>query len=176
MRHPLLVAVQEAAVEHGLACLRFDLRGVGESTGRWDRGRGEVRDVAAATTWLADDLDRAPVVLGGWSFGAATSLHAAATVAAAGWFGIALPIGRGDLDIPAVDATLLDAVAPRLLVHGTRDDLAPHGAVVDLADATSTPLVELGADHFFLGQAPRVAAAVAGFARDAVAAATEGHR
>ena len=42
------VAVTDGLVAHGVGVLRFGFRGVGESEGSHDAGRGEVEDVAAA--------------------------------------------------------------------------------------------------------------------------------
>lgn len=60
----------KALEDSGVACLRFNFRGVGGSEGRSDGQGGEVDDVLAAVAWL--QAERAPesLILGGYSFGA----------------------------------------------------------------------------------------------------------
>lgn len=64
----------------------------------------------------------------------------------------------------------LDAVAafdripvPVQVVYGTRDDIADWKPVVERAREYHQPVVEFAADHFFVGQEDKVAAAVADF-------------
>ena len=49
--------------------LRFNFRGVGESTGMYDEGRGEMQDILSACEFLKDQ-DVEKIILVGYSFGA----------------------------------------------------------------------------------------------------------
>jgi hypothetical protein len=60
----------------GLPVLRFNFRGTGLSAGEHDFGRGEIEDVRTALEWLYAEF-RLPIVLAGFSFGAAVGLQAA---------------------------------------------------------------------------------------------------
>ena len=60
-----------------VACVRFNFRGVGRSTGQHDHGRGEVDDAAAALQWLAEQTPGAPLYASGFSFGSRTALKLA---------------------------------------------------------------------------------------------------
>jgi alpha/beta superfamily hydrolase len=55
---------------HGVACLRFNFRGVGASTGSHDGNGGEVDDLLAAIDWLNAEHAPEGLTLAGYSFGA----------------------------------------------------------------------------------------------------------
>ena len=69
MHDAVVDTVDGVARRHGFATLRFNFRGVGASTGRFDNGVGEVDDLLAALTWLRDRSGTLPVWLAGYSFG-----------------------------------------------------------------------------------------------------------
>ena len=65
----------------GFTTLKFNFRGVGGSTGRYDGGAGEMRDVASACLFLKEHTgDRERLVLAGYSFGAWVCARAASGV------------------------------------------------------------------------------------------------
>ena len=79
MDSPVVVAAAEACAGQGLATLRFNFRGVGDSGGAWDEGRGEQDDVRAALALLRQRLQpTARLALAGYSFGASMSSRVAA--------------------------------------------------------------------------------------------------
>ncbi len=49
-----------AARRHGFATLKFNFRGVGDSTGHFDNGVGEVDDLLSALAWLRDRVGPMP--------------------------------------------------------------------------------------------------------------------
>lgn len=166
MRHPLLEEIAAQAVAANLDVLRFNFRGIGDSEGTWDRGRGEGNDVAAAMEWAAA---HGPPIAGvtGWSFGAAMALvwHAEAK-STVPYVGIAPPtdsVLTPDLPDPGELAA-----APRLFIVGNRDQF------VD-ADELEAYASEIGAatkrydtaDHFFIFRHNRVASDVVTFVTDA---------
>lgn len=61
----------------GVACVRFNFRGVGRSTGQHDEGRGEVDDAQAALEWLSAQVPSVPLYASGFSFGSRTALKLA---------------------------------------------------------------------------------------------------
>lgn len=71
------VAVSRALARHGLACLRFDFTGLGESGGEFGEAgfENDVADVAAAATWLGNRYS-GPMLLIGHSLGGAAVLDA----------------------------------------------------------------------------------------------------
>jgi hypothetical protein len=150
-----LVAVSDALGERGVDCLRFDY-------GPWDEGRGERRDARNAVAWARQRYDH--VGLFGFSFGGAIALLTAADhgddVAA-----VSALAPAGQLVVDGHDAVwALDHVAvPVQVVYATRDDTAEWEAVVERARERGCETVEMSADHFFVGQAPKVARHVAEF-------------
>jgi alpha/beta superfamily hydrolase len=125
-----------ALVERGYEAWRPNFRGVGESEGRFDEGRGEVDDLASVLARL-----QRPVVLAGFSFGAAMQARLAQ---AAGTERLVLVgVAVTGFEVPAVPAGTL-------VIHGERDETIPLAAVLDWARPQELPvLVVPGAEHFF---------------------------
>lgn len=163
----LVPLMQRALVHRGFTTLRFDFRGAGQSGGRFGAGVGELHDLAAAIDQVRSHGD-GPLLLTGWSFGAAVSLrHAVEHDDVAAWLGVALPLGFEDLGIPRVRAPELQAVdRPLCFVHGTADDVARIYRVRALAEVAPTAeLVSIeGGDHFLHQHRREVEEAVATFA------------
>lgn len=76
MEHPLVTAICRTAAGRGIASLRFDFRGVGESQGSFTNGVAEQDDLRAAfeITRLLPRIDRKRLALVGYSFGASVVL------------------------------------------------------------------------------------------------------
>lgn len=134
----------------GLAVLRFNFRGVGRSEGVHDDGIGEQDDVRAALDQMHERFAGQPLVLGGFSFGAAMALRVAA---------------RDDrvravlvLGFPSSMSTALQSFGargrPLLFVQGERDTLGPAAALSETVCALPEPrqlVIVPAADHFFTG-------------------------
>ena len=149
-----LTAVSEALTESGIACLRFDY-------GDWDEGYGEREDARNALRWARDRYDRVGVF--GFSFGGAMAALAAATVdPQPDAVSLLAPASRLAADLDAADA-LGHVDAPVQVVYGTRDDTADWEPVVEAVREMDGELVELEADHFFIGRHDRIGERVADF-------------
>jgi alpha/beta superfamily hydrolase len=143
----VVYTLARALVELGCVALRPNFRGVGESEGHHDAGRGEVDDLAAALEWGAQRFGTLPVSLAGYSFGAAVLTHLAARLVDAG-----TPPARMVLVGPAITGGRARSAVPRgtLVIHGESDDTIPLAAVLDWARPQDLPVVVIpGADHFF---------------------------
>lgn len=70
MNNKVVTTATRAAASLGLSTLRFNFRGVGDSPGEHDHGKGEVDDVLAALTFAKQELGWNKIYLGGFSFGA----------------------------------------------------------------------------------------------------------
>ena len=145
---------------HGVACLRFNFRGVEGSGGTWDEGRGERGDVAAAVHALAAKARTdQPLLLAGWSFGADMALSTD-DPRVAGWLAIAPPLYfAADPDAVGRDPR------PKHLVLGERDQVSAPDAVRAATAAWEAMTIEVvgGADHFFIGRTDRVVTAARDF-------------
>jgi alpha/beta superfamily hydrolase len=160
MRSIVIGALFEALPAVGITCLRFNFRGVEQSTGVHDDGRGELLDVQAAIDALAAAIpDGLPLVLAGWSFGADMAL-ATHDDRLAGWLAIAPPL-RFAADFSAV------AADPRRkqLVLGQHDEFRDPASVVEATEDWVATEIEViaGASHFFVGRTDRVVDAARAF-------------
>lgn len=150
-----LRAVSDALVERGIDCLRIDY-------GPWAGGEGEVRDARASIRHCREELGYDRVGLFGYSFGGAVALLAAEGGAEPAAVSALAPAHRLAADLDAATAAGSLAV-PTQVVAGTRDTTVEWGPVVDAVRKRGGDVVELPADHFFIGQAGKVGDAVAPF-------------
>ena len=158
MTAPLMTQLANHLSQAGVAVLRFNFRGVGESGGTFDGGVGEVEDVAAAMAEARrrhPDADR--LGLGGWSFGAATALRWTAVAGSSvPYVGIAPPLG-GELTPPLPQPDELPA-ARRTFILGDRDQYVTTKELQAYANAINARLeVVAGSDHFFYFREEKVA-------------------
>ncbi len=176
MRSLVISVLFEALPPLGVACLRFNYRGVENSTGAYGEGVGERLDVLAALDGLnksrgAEVLvgrPEIPIGLIGWSFGAdmALSTH---DPRVAGWMGIALPMRFIGTDDRGVQPRGIDAVAddtrPKLLALAQHDEFRDAEWVIEATREWTNTRVEVvaGASHFFVGRTDRLVALATGF-------------
>ncbi len=126
-----------AFVELGYQTWRPNFRGVGQTEGAHDEGRGELDDLHA----ILKSLDPGSPVLAGFSFGAAVVGQLSRRVEPERMVLVGLGVTR--LPVPRVPAGTL-------VIHGENDDTVPLAAVLDWARPQDLPVVLVpGADHFF---------------------------
>ena len=163
MDNPVVVVVCLALARRGIATLRFNFRGVGQSQGQYSGGDGEVTDARAALAFLgsSDDINGSRVGIAGYSFGASIALEAAAQQPLARAVAtIACPapsLGEGELH---------PMNKPKLFVTGDLDHAVPLDQFNLLVQRFAEPKkvhVISGADHFLRGQENVVATAVVDF-------------
>jgi len=154
---PRLRAVTDPLRDAGVATLRFDY-------GSWDEGRGERSDARSAIRWASDRY--ATVGCFGYSFGGAIAILAAADAdPAPAAVSVLAPTAHLSTDLDAT--TALESVAsPVQVVVGTRDETADWQPVADRARALGHDVVELPADHHFVGQHDRIRETVVPFLLD----------
>lgn len=108
----------------GSASLRFNFRGVGKSQGEFDNGVGEQADVLAITSWLQQHYPKAPLWLGGFSFGGYVSLMVHARINPARLLVVA-PAVELYPDMQQVQVQTRDWI----LVQGGQDEIVSPPAV-----------------------------------------------
>ena len=137
--------------------LRFNFRGVGLSQGV-HHGTAESGDVEAAINWLVNAY-KLPVIVVGFSFGAAMALHAACSPGGEGnsplraLVALGLPIQADGRDYNY--SFLKDCSIPKLFLSGERDQYATVASLIQVVAEVPEPkrLVFVpAADHFFSGQ------------------------
>jgi alpha/beta superfamily hydrolase len=141
--------IARALLVHGFSCWRPDFRGVGESAGSYDAGRGETEDllaVVAAARAAEPDGQLLPLVLAGFSFGSFVQSRVARRLAEAHQ-----PASRLVFVGTAASRFEVEPVpADTLVIHGEVDDTVPLAAVLDWARPQELPVIVIpGADHFF---------------------------
>jgi uncharacterized protein len=128
-------------VELGYVSLRPNFRGVGASEGAHDEGRGETEDLLSVVARLGKDFGDLPLVLAGFSFGAAVQTQVAQRTRPSRVVLVGVAVGRFPSETVPSDS---------IVIHGERDDTVPLAKVLDWARPQELPVVVIpGADHFF---------------------------
>jgi uncharacterized protein len=145
MENKVVTTLGRAAVACGLAAVRFNFRGVGQSAGEFDEGRGELQDLLAVYRW-ARTWQQGPVYLAGFSFGAFVAAMADTQLRAQGDAPQRLFLAgtaTSRFAVPVVDSSTI-------VVHGEQDDVVPLTSVMDWACTQGLPVVVIpGASHYF---------------------------
>jgi len=127
----------------GYAAVRFNFRGVGESDGVFDDGRGELEDLLAVGDFAHERFGNVAGALAGFSFGSFVAAAAASRLKPRHLVLIAPAVGR----FPVAEVQ-----ADTLVVHGEKDDVVLLADVLDWARPQNLPVVVFpGAGHFFHG-------------------------
>ncbi len=131
-------------IELGYVAIRPNFRGVGETEGTYDEGRGELEDLATVLAWAQARFGGAtpvPPVLAGFSFGSFVQTHLAERVTPERMVLVGIAVRRFDAR-PVPKGTLI--------IHGEVDETVPLADVLDWARPQDLPVIVIpGADHFF---------------------------
>ncbi len=172
LHNKVVFHTMKALNSFGFPVLRFNFRGAGLSQGEHDNGIGEVDDVRSALDWLDQEF-HLPLIVAGFSFGAAVGLRAACPDSRAqDVIGIGLPVVA--VDDRAYNFDFLQSCAkPKLFVSGARDHFGPRAklerVVASLSEPKKLVLIE-GADHFFEGRLRELRETIAAWIRETVGA------
>ena len=155
----------KALQEQGLAVLRFNFRGVGTSEGLHDHAKGEQDDASAALDEVERRFPGRPLVLGGFSFGAAVALLVGARQAR-----VRALVALGyPFRIVTDTAFLAELVTPRLFVQGENDEFGGAGPIRALVLPLPEPkrlVIIAGSDHFFTGHEGELQRQIASWAAE----------
>ena len=153
MANKVVHIVADSLNKLGVATLRFNFRGVGHSTGRYDNGQGEINDLQAVVAWFKERYPTSPLWLAGFSFGSYVAFTAHKKVQAERLLLVAPPVGRFPFDADhGVDI-------PWLVIQGGKDDVvSPQEVSVWVHRCPNRPHYEwfADADHFFHGRLNRI--------------------
>jgi alpha/beta superfamily hydrolase len=154
-----------------LPVLRFNFRGTGLSDGRHD-GLAESEDVLTALQWLRTEYNL-PIVVVGFSFGAAMALAAVCTKTLADIHALAalgLPTHASGRKYNY--SSLSGCALPKLFLSGDRDQFASKDELQQVADSAAGPKTLVfvpNADHFFTGRLESMQQALAQWLKEHVA-------
>jgi len=152
--------------------LRFNFRGTGLSEGQHD-GLAESEDIVAALDWLHAEF-ALPIIVAGFSFGAAMALAACCPDAPPKFNASLQALAALGLPTQALDRryrhpSLAACTLPKLFLSGDRDQFAPksdlQGAVASASEPKSLVLIP-GADHFFTGHLKAMQHALASWLKE----------
>lgn len=152
----VVTTVARACVQHGLAAVRPNFRGVGESAGEFDKSIGETEDMLALVAQVRErypEFAASPWVLGGFSFGTAVAAQTYAALAASGDPSLPRALMLMGPVVNRFERSATEVPADTLLVHGEVDDVVPLAEALEWARPRSLPVVVVpGASHFFHGK------------------------
>ncbi len=147
MHNKVVFRAAAALNDAELLTLRINFRGVGQSTGEHDEGRGERDDARAGLDYLEENYPGQEITLCGFSFGARVGLDVGmADERVARLISIGTPVDRYDFSF------LQECRKPILFVQGDRDEFGQVGRLRDLVAKIPGPAelkVIAGAGHFF---------------------------
>lgn len=149
MHNKVIFRAASALLAAGLITLRFNFRGVGQSTGTHDEGRGEGDDAKLALDYLAERYPALPITLCGFSFGARVGMEVGLSDARVSrLISIGTPVDKYDFSF------LTACRKPILFVHGEQDEYGEAGKLRSLVaevarNADAQLVVVPGVGHFF---------------------------
>jgi alpha/beta superfamily hydrolase len=161
MHNKVVFRAASALNDAGLVTLRINFRGVGQSTGEHDEGRGELEDVRAGLRYLTENFSSQPITLCGFSFGARVGLEVGISdERVRDLISIGTPVDKYDFGF------FESCSKPVLLVHGDRDEFGSMPRLLDLVGRIRqhNPEVELqvikDSGHFFEGHLDELKSAI----------------
>lgn len=150
MHNKVVFRAAAGLLDAGLVTLRFNYRGVGQSTGTHDEGRGEQDDIRTALDYLSENYPNLPITFAGFSFGSRFGTEVSMTdERVVRLISIGTPVDKyGDYDF------LRNLKKPILFVHGDKDEF---GSVENLKklveslppEAEAELVVFENSGHFF---------------------------
>jgi len=154
MDNKVVTTLARCAHELRVPSIRFNLRGVGNSVGTFDEGRGEVLDTQAVIDYGRSRWPQATLWLGGFSFGGRVALRAStgARVGHVARLVTVAPAFSGDYASPQ---EVRAPECPWLIVQGDADEVINPVVNIDWASRIkpAPQLVVLpSVGHFFHGQ------------------------
>ncbi len=164
MHNKVVFRAAKALNESGFETLRFNFRGVGQSTGEHDEGRGECDDARVALDYLLETQPNArEVIIVGFSFGSIVGLRVGCSDERVDrLIAIGAPARMGNLDF------LGRCLKTKLFIHGVEDNIAPLAPLEEFLatlPADNNLRIEriAGAGHFFDDQAVKLTQAIKDF-------------
>ncbi|KLT22479.1 alpha/beta superfamily hydrolase [Wolbachia endosymbiont of Armadillidium vulgare str. wVulC] len=129
MDSKIIHSIYESFIDNNFSALTINFRGVGKSTGTFDKGIGELTDAAVAIDWLQEhNSNNVPIWVVGFSFGA--------------WVAMQLTMRRPEivsfvaLSLPATKydfSFLSPCPVPGLIIQSNNDTISEEGDVTELA-------------------------------------------
>lgn len=159
MNNKVVTTMYRFARDSGMHVVRFNFRGVGQSTGEHDYAEGEVVDAMTVLQWIAEQTNARKLWLGGFSFGGYVTARVAEQVLEAAhiWGLDDFGVSKIALIAPSVeknDSTDIDLPADKTFeIYGNADEVIAPENMQAFADRLGIAVsVVDGAGHFFHGR------------------------
>ncbi len=131
MHNKVVTMAARALRESGIDTVRFNFRGVGASSGKFDNGQGEADDLRAVVAWVRQQRPQAQLWLAGFSFGSYITLKCADELKPAMVVSIAPPAAGRSWDFSAI----VPPQCPWLVIQGEADEIVDPQAVYAWIDS-----------------------------------------
>lgn len=159
MDNKVVQTLARAFVQTGWTALRFNFRGIGQSAGVYDEGRGEAEDLRTLIGQLAPT--GSALAIAGFSFGSFVASQVLGEAAQSHDLQKIVMVGTAAsrFSVANIPADLHEKL---LVVHGEQDDTVLLASVMDWARPQVIPITIVpGGGHFFHGQLPLLRGLVA---------------
>lgn len=147
MNNKVVTTLARAFKELGIISIRFNFRGVGESSGTYDKGIGESLDMLQLITLCKQTYPAAALILAGFSFGSYVAYRAAQDSDPALLISVAPPVNHYSFLAPFP--------ANWTIIHGDQDEVVPFAEALAFSKMHQPPieLIEFHeTTHFFHGK------------------------
>ena len=159
MNNKVVTTMYRFARDNGMHVVRFNFRGVGQSTGEHDYADGEVVDAMTVLQWIAEQTTARKLWLGGFSFGGYVTARVAEQVMLSPhiWGLNDFEIENIALIAPSVEKNDTDdlslPVDKTFEIYGNEDNVIAPASMHEFAErlGLSVSIVD-GAGHFFHGR------------------------
>lgn len=148
MHNKVVTTMARTLRDSGINTISFNFRGVGQSEGKHDYGRGESADLQTIAAWLRQVRPADRLWLAGFSFGSLVALQTAKRLAIRLLIAIAPPVHYPEF------ATLSAPECPWILIQGEEDEVVNPAQVYEwVKNQQNQPeMIRMAAaGHFFHG-------------------------
>ena len=163
MYNNVVTGVFDILIEDRIPSIRFNFRGVQNSTGNSTGGRKEIEDVKAVIDFLEREKNYLNILICGYSFGAAVGCSAVShSEAVLGFIAISFPWDYMGKKFKNQSQTS----KPKLFIQGDNDQIALFHKFKNHYGSYEHPkqyVIIEGADHFYWGYEKKVATHVLDF-------------
>jgi uncharacterized protein len=148
MDNKVITTIARALFDAGAATYRYNFRGIGQSDGAHDEGRGETEDLLTLIAWARQRHPGLPLWLAGFSFGGAVTLAASEHAVVDEMVLVAPAFARMSHWQNVAEGG--KPPTSTLLIHGERDETVPlEDSFAWARPREITVAVVPNADHFF---------------------------
>ncbi|QKX02416.1 alpha/beta hydrolase [Wolbachia endosymbiont of Dirofilaria (Dirofilaria) immitis] len=140
MDSKMVHGIYTSFIDNNFSALKINFRGVGKSTGTFDKGIGELTDAAVAIDWLQEhNPSNVPIWVAGFSFGAWVAMQLTMRrPEIVGFIALSLPATKYDFSF------LSPCPVPGLIIQSSNDTISEEG---DITELTKRLINSVKSDH-----------------------------